>query len=137
MLTGFDRVLLRGQTKRVPSHRVQDIEAAHAFIARNNVSRCVAFWMTNVQPRPARVRKHIEHVEFCLRRIETLLAGIRRVKKLALIPDGLPFRLDLVEWIRFAALATHYYVLNQENRNPGKESQIYSWISRFQISFES
>jgi hypothetical protein len=30
------------------------------------------------------------------------------VKKLALVPDGLPFRLDLVEWIWFTAVATHY-----------------------------
>ncbi len=27
------------------------------------------------------------------------------MKKLSLLPDGLPFRLDLIEWIRFAALA--------------------------------
>src|SRR6478736_10027328 len=107
MLTGFDRVLLRGQTKRVPAHRVQDVEAAQAFIASNDVSCRVAFRMTNVQPGPARVRKHIEHVEFRLRRIETLLARVRRVKKLALVPDGLPFRLDLVERIWFTAVATH------------------------------
>jgi hypothetical protein len=64
--------------------------------------------MTNVQPSPARVRKHIEHIEFRLRRIETFLAGIGRVKKLALVPNGLPFRLDLVERIWFTAVATHY-----------------------------
>jgi hypothetical protein len=29
------------------------------------------------------------------------------MKDLALIPDGLPFWLDPVEWIRFAALAIH------------------------------
>ena len=108
MLTGFDRVLLRGQTERVPAHWVQDVEAAHAFIARDDVSRRVAFRMPNVQPRPARVRKHIEHIEFWLRRIETFLAGVGPVKKLALVPDGLPFRLNLVERIWFAALATHY-----------------------------
>src|SRR5258705_2166528 len=85
MLTGFDRVLLRGQTEGVPAHGVQDAEAAQTFIARNDVGGGVAFRMTNVQPGPARVRKHIEHVEFRLRRIETLLAGVRRVKKLALV----------------------------------------------------
>ena len=108
MLTGFDRVLLRGQTECVPAHRVQDVEAAHAFVARNDVGGGVAFRMTNVQPGPARVRKHVEHVEFWLRRIETFLAGVGRVKKLALVPDGLPFRLDLVERIWFTAVATHY-----------------------------
>src|SRR6478735_2750565 len=107
MLTGFDRVLLCRQTKRVPAHRVQDAEAAQALIARNDVGRGVAFRMTNMQARPARVRKHIEHVEFWLGWIETLLAGVRRMKKLALVPDGLPFRLNLVERIWFTAVATH------------------------------
>jgi hypothetical protein len=63
--------------------------------------------MPNVQPRPTRVRKHIEHVELSLVRIEAFLAGIGRVKKLAFVPDGLPLGLDLVEWIWSAALATH------------------------------
>src|SRR5438094_1284805 len=125
VLPGFERVLLRGQTKRVPAHRVQDVEAAQAFIARNDVGGGVAFRMTNVQPRPARVRKHIEHVEFWLRRIETFLAGVGRVKKLALVPDGLPLRLDLFEWIWFASVATHYR-LNQESRKAEKETRIYS-----------
>src|SRR5439155_16747344 len=39
MLTGFDRVLLRRQTEGVPAHWVQDVEATHAFIARDDVSR--------------------------------------------------------------------------------------------------
>src|SRR5262245_29590958 len=107
MLTAFDRVLLRWQTKRVPAHGMQDIETAQALVARYNVSRRVAFGVTNVQPRPARVRKHIEHVEFWLRKIETLLAWVKRVKKLALLPNGLPFPLDLVERIWFTTVATH------------------------------
>src|SRR3954447_1597625 len=108
VLPGFDRVLLRGQTKSIPAHRVQDVEAAQSLIARNNVGGGVAFRMTNVQPGPAGVRKHIEHVEFWLRRIETFLAGVRRVKKLALVPDGLPFRLDLVERVWFTAVPSHH-----------------------------
>ena len=87
---------------------MQNVEAAQAFIARNDVGSGVALRMSNVQTGTARVRKHIEHVELWLRRIETFLAGIGRVKKLALVPDGLPFRLDLVEWIWFTAVATHY-----------------------------
>ncbi len=78
------------------------------FIARDDVSRGVAFRMPNVQPGPARVRKHIEYIEFWLRSIETFLAGVRRVKKLAFVPDGLPFRFDLVERVWFAAVAAHY-----------------------------
>src|ERR1051325_8596339 len=87
MLTGFDCVLLRGQAERVPTHWVQDIEAAHTFVTRNDVSCSVAFRMSNVQPGAARVRKHIEHVKFWLRRVECFLAGVGRVKKLALVPN--------------------------------------------------
>jgi hypothetical protein len=87
---------------------MQDIETAQAFIPRNDIGGGVPFRMTNVQPGPAWVRKHIEHVEFWLRRIETLLAGIGRMKKLAFVPDGLPFRFDLVERIWFTSVATHY-----------------------------
>src|SRR5205085_10706390 len=108
MLTGFNRILLRRQSEGIPAHWMQDVEAAQTFISRNDVRGGVAFRMTNVQPRPARVRKHIEHVEFWLRRIETFLARVGPVKKLALVPDGLPFRLDLVERIWFTAVATHY-----------------------------
>ena len=42
------------------------------------------------------------------RGIEVRFAGVRRMKKLALVPDGLPFRLNLVERVWFAAVATHY-----------------------------
>src|SRR6516165_3657643 len=108
MLTGFDRVLLRRQAKGVPTHRVQHSEAAHPLVTRGDVCGGVAFRMTNMQTGPAGVRKHVEHVKFWLFRIETVLAGIGRVEKLPLIPDGLPFRLDLVEGIWFTPIATHY-----------------------------
>src|SRR5262249_29345306 len=106
MLNSLDRVLLSGQPERVPPHRMQDIETLHAFVARDDVRRCIAFGMSNVQPGPARVRKHIEHVEFWLGTIETSLAGIGGVKKPALVPDGLPFRLDPAACTPFAALST-------------------------------
>ena len=61
--------------------------------------------MADVQARAARVREHVEDVKFRFGRIEIFLARIWRVKKLPLFPDRLPFRLDLVERIRFAALA--------------------------------
>src|SRR6516165_8218063 len=107
MLTGFDRVLLRRQTKCVPAHRVQHIEAAHPLITRDNVSCRVAFRMPNVEASSARIREHIEHVEFWLCRIKTFLAGIGSVKNLPLIPDGLPFWLNLIERIWLTAVATH------------------------------
>jgi hypothetical protein len=58
-----------------------------------------------VQAGGARIREHSEHVELRLLGIEIPLVRIIHVKKLTLIPDRLPLRLDLIEWIRFAAFA--------------------------------
>src|SRR6266567_8836936 len=107
MLAAFDRVLLSGQTECVPAHRMQHAEATHPFVPRNNIGGGITFGMSHVQARPAWVREHVEDVKFWLRRIETFLARIRRMKKLPLLPDALPFWFDPVEWIRFAALVTH------------------------------
>ncbi len=76
----LDRVLLRRQTECVPAHRMQNVEAAHAFVARDDVSGGVTFGMSDVQTRAARIRKHVEDVKFRLRRIEIFLARIGRVK---------------------------------------------------------
>ena len=67
--------------------------------------------MSHVQPGAARIGEHIEDVKLWLGRIEIFLARIGRVKNLALVPDALPLRLDLIEGIRFAALAAHTDVL--------------------------
>src|SRR5439155_26415075 len=108
MLSSFDRVLLRRQPKSIPTHRMQNIEAAHAFVTRDDISSGITLGMSDVQPRSARIREHVEDVKFRLGWIEILFAGIWRVKKLPFFPDRLPFRFDLIEWIRFAALTTHW-----------------------------
>src|SRR5436190_2172027 len=84
---------------------MQEVEAAHAFVPRNDIGSRVTLRMANVQPSPARVGEHVEDVKFRLGRIEMLFAWIWRVKKLPLPPDCLPFWLDLIERIRFATLA--------------------------------
>src|SRR3984893_13255022 len=121
MLAALDRVLFRRQTKRVPSHRMQYVEPAHSFVTRDNVGGGVTFRVPDVQASAARIRKHIEHVEFPFARIEILLARIRSVKNPALVPNGLPLGLDLVERIWFAAFAAHR-IINQESRKTGKEN---------------
>src|SRR5215475_16122508 len=107
MLTRFDRILLRRETERVPAHGMQNIEATQTLIPRDDIGGRVPFRMTDVQPGSARIGKHIEDIELWLLSIEAFLAGIGRVKKLAFVPDGTPLGLDLVERIRFAALAIH------------------------------
>ena len=104
MLAGLDCVLLRRQAESVPSHRMQHIEAAHLFIPPDDVRGRVAFGVTDMQTLAARIREHIEHIVFRLRRVEAGFAGIGDVECLLLIPNALPLRLKLVEWKRSAFL---------------------------------
>src|ERR1700719_3878099 len=125
MLAALDRILLRRQAERIPAHWVQNIESTHPFVASNDVGSGVALRMADVQTGAARIRKHVEHIKLRLLGIEVLLAGIHRVKDLALVPDFLPLRLNLVERIRFAAFAAHR-IINQESRKTGK----WNWFLR-------
>jgi hypothetical protein len=52
------------------------------------------------------------------------------VKKLPLLPNGLPFRFDLVEWIWFAPFAAHYISI----RNPGNEEKKLKFTLGFSVS---
>src|SRR5436190_5232005 len=83
---------------------MQDIESAQALVTRDDIRGSITFGVANVQACAARVGKHIQDVKLRLGGIETFLAGIGRVKELSLFPDGLPFRFELVEWVRFATL---------------------------------
>src|SRR5881392_4409300 len=84
---------------------MKDVAAAHAFVARDNVSRGVTFGMPDVQPSAARVREHVEDVELWLGAIEVFLTRIGGVKRPAFIPKALPLRLEPIEGIWFAARA--------------------------------
>src|SRR5438132_11000095 len=86
--------------------------------------------MSDVQARAAGVRKHVEDEKLWLCCIETFLAGIRRMKHLLLLPDRLPFWFDLIEWIRFAALAAHRISI----RNPGSQENKLKLIRGFLVS---
>ena len=88
MLAGLDRVLFRGQAERVPAHGVQHVEAAHPFVAGDDISGGVTFGMSDMQTGAARIRKHVEDVEFRLCQIKARLARVRRVKKSAAHPKG-------------------------------------------------
>src|SRR5207248_8750154 len=103
---------------------------------------CITFRMSDVQTGAARIWKHIEHVEFRLGRVEIFLARIRRVKNMALIPDGLPLGLNLVERIWFAALAAHCISLRKAGkpekkmdlllatRNPNKTREFHDLLGQ-------
>ena len=91
MDAGLDRVLLGGQAEGVPAHRVQDVEAAHALVTRDDVAGRVALEVADVKSRPGRVWEHVEAVELGLAR------DLDRPEGAVLLPVGLPAGLDLGE----------------------------------------
>jgi hypothetical protein len=91
MLAGLERMLLGGQTKRVPSHGVQDVEPVHPLEARHDVGRGVALGMADVEPRPRWIGEHVERVEL------GLVAVVLGPERLVLEPVLLPARLHLGE----------------------------------------
>src|SRR5438874_13666953 len=94
---------------------MQDIESAQALVTRDDIRGGITFRMANMQACAARIGKHLQDVKSRLRAVEIFLTGIRRVTELSLFPDGRPFRFELVEWTRFAALVHGTpLTLNQE-----------------------
>ncbi len=85
---GFDGVLLGRQAEGVPAHRVQDVEAAHALVAGQDVGGGVALGVADVQAGAARVGEHVEDVEL------RLVRQVRRAEGLVFQPVLLPARLD-------------------------------------------
>ena len=86
---GLDRVLLGGKAERVPAHRMEDVEAAHALVARDDVGRGVALGVPDVEPGARRVREHVEHV-----RLRACPACRSARKVCVLVPVPLPLGLD-------------------------------------------
>ena len=86
----LDGELLRRKPEGVEAHRVQDVEAAHALVARHDVGRDVAERMTHVQSDARGIRKHVQHVVLRLLGIEPGIAGIPRAERLVRLPVRLP-----------------------------------------------
>ena len=99
----LDRVLLRRKPERVPADRVEHVAPPHPRRARDDVRRGVALRVADVQTRPARVREHVEDVGLWPRGVE-LPGQVRSPKGLVLVPDALPFGLDLRERVGFRRL---------------------------------
>ena len=78
-----NRRVLRGQSKRVPTHRMEHIESAHPAVPCHCVADGVIAHVAHVH-RAGGIRQHLEHVEFRARRI-----GIRQ-ERVLLVPDFLP-----------------------------------------------
>ena len=95
MRAGFLGVLFGGQAEGIPAHRVHHGRAAHSLEAADDVGGGVALGMPDVQPLAARIREHVQDVQFAA--FGEHGAGESPV----LFPELLPFRLDdggVVAW---------------------------------------
>ena len=82
-----DGVLLRGKPERVPAHRMEYVEAAHALVTSGDVRRDVPDGMTHVETASRRIREHVEHVVLGV--AFATLGAKRRVLVPVLLPDAL------------------------------------------------
>ena len=131
MVAGLDGVLLRRQAERVVAHRVQDVEALHPLEARLDVRGRVALRMPHVQARAAGIRKHVQHVELGLGRIDV----VRGAERLVLLPVLLPLRFDVgmrirhgftSKWIQPATLAPRPPPINARFRCAAAPPRLHS-----------
>ncbi len=80
MLAGLDGELFGWESESVPSHRMQNVEAAHPLVTSEDVGGGVSLHMADVQPLAARIRKHVEHVILGLCCVEAGIPWIGRAK---------------------------------------------------------
>ena len=104
VLAGFDSVLLGGQAEGIVAHRMEDVEAPHAFVAPDDIGGGVPFRVTDVQAGTARIGKHVQHVVFRLGRIKAIIPRTGSSERLGGIPAGLPGWLKFTERKWFAGV---------------------------------
>src|SRR5579862_577986 len=61
MLNG---ILFGWQSERIISHRVKHVKTFEPLVAGKNIAGDVAQWVTDVQSRATRVRKHVKDIIF-------------------------------------------------------------------------
>ena len=97
------RILFRRQAKGIPAHGVEDIVSLHPLVATPDVAGGIALGMPHVKPRPGRIGKHVQHIDF-------LPGGIAVYRTECLVPrpEILPLGLDFRRFVDFAGhLVTH------------------------------
>ena len=85
MSPGFHCILLGGKPECIPSHRMQNIVAAHPFEPAENIGCGISLRMPDMQSGPARIRKHIQHIEFFF------TGNLRCLERFMFVPVFLPF----------------------------------------------
>src|SRR5208282_4696427 len=87
-----DRLVFRGQSKRIPSHRVQHFESRHPLVTPDYVARNVVVQMTDAEAGAGRVGEHLEDVEF------RAPGFVAREVEIGALPISLPRGLDFL-WV--------------------------------------
>ena len=95
----FNRGVFRRHPECVEAHRMKDIETLHFFETRHDVANRIIAHVSHVQI-ARRIRKHLQHVIFLLRRI------FDRLESLRILPNLLPFLFDFLRNIFFHALTS-------------------------------
>ncbi len=90
-----DRLVFRGQSERVPSHRVQHVESRHPLVTADDIARNVIVQMTDAEACAGGVGEHLEDVEF---RAAGFLA---RAGEIGALPIKLPRGLDFLRVVTF------------------------------------
>ena len=106
VLASFDRELFRRQPEGIPTHGVQDVEAAHPLETGNDIGSRISFDVAHVQTLATRVREHVEDVEFRFCGIKSRFPRVRRTKNPVGQPSGLPFGFE-IEKGKLLALGCH------------------------------
>src|SRR5262249_22752731 len=88
MCPRLNGILFCGKAKGIPTHGMQDVEAAHTAIASQDIRSRIPLGMAYMQAGPARIGKHVQDV------VLLLLGAIRRAKGLVFLPVALPTRLN-------------------------------------------
>src|SRR5262249_40140144 len=91
----LDGVLLGGKSERVPTHRMQDIVAAHPLVSANDIGRRISFRRPASESSPGGIREHVEDVE-----LGTGVVEVDGTESLVPFPDGLPLGLDALRVVR-------------------------------------
>ena len=95
-------VLFRRQPEGIPADRMENVEPPHALVSGDDIGRRVSFRVSHVEAFAARVREHVEDVEF-----RACAVDIRsHTKDLVVLPVALPLGFYLLERIRCHHLLT-------------------------------
>ena len=105
----LDRIVFGGQAERVKAHRLEDIIALHAQVARVGISQAEVIPMPDMQLGARGVGEHLQAIEL------VVLVRIKSIEFL-LFPTLLPFFINVFAVCHRLALSQHFWFPPDSNR---------------------